>query len=110
VLYFPPIHPIGRAFRKGRNNTLTPGEHDPGSPYAIGSAEGGHTDIHPELGTGVVFIAGGKILDSVKPAQPAIASGPYRAPQRRRATIGRNRPTRLQIRRASTSRISRRID
>ncbi|MCX7512187.1 maltotransferase domain-containing protein [Frateuria hangzhouensis] len=51
VLYFPPIHPIGRAFRKGRNNTLTPDEHDPGSPYAIGSAEGGHTDIHPELGT-----------------------------------------------------------
>ena len=51
VLYFPPIHPIGRAFRKGRNNTLTPGEHDPGSPYAIGSAEGGHTAIHPELGT-----------------------------------------------------------
>ena len=51
VLYFPPINPIGRAFRKGRNNTLTPGEHDPGSPYAIGSAEGGHTAIHPELGT-----------------------------------------------------------
>jgi starch synthase (maltosyl-transferring) len=51
VLYFPPIHPIGRAFRKGRNNTLTPDEHDPGSPYAIGSAEGGHTAIHPELGT-----------------------------------------------------------
>ena len=51
VLYFPPIHPIGRAFRKGRNNTLTPDGHDPGSPYAIGSVEGGHTDIHPELGT-----------------------------------------------------------
>ncbi|NUO72817.1 MAG: DUF3416 domain-containing protein [Frateuria sp.] len=51
VLYFPPINPIGRAYRKGRNNTLTPGEHDPGSPYAIGSAEGGHTAIHPELGT-----------------------------------------------------------
>ncbi|MGA0588271.1 maltotransferase domain-containing protein [Dyella sp. KRB-257] len=51
VLYFPPIHPIGRAFRKGRNNTLTPDEHDPGSPYAIGSAEGGHTAIHPQLGT-----------------------------------------------------------
>ena len=51
VLYFPPIHPIGRAFRKGRNNSLTPDEHDPGSPYAIGSAEGGHTAIHPELGT-----------------------------------------------------------
>jgi starch synthase (maltosyl-transferring) len=51
VLYFPPIHPIGLAFRKGRNNTLTPDERDPGSPYAIGSGEGGHTDIHPELGT-----------------------------------------------------------
>jgi starch synthase (maltosyl-transferring) len=50
VLYFPPIHPIGRKNRKGRNNTLTPSETDPGSPYAIGSAEGGHTEIHPELG------------------------------------------------------------
>ncbi|BBD80326.1 maltotransferase domain-containing protein [Aerosticca soli] len=51
VLYFPPIHPIGRVFRKGRNNTLEAGENDPGSPYAIGSAEGGHTAIHPQLGT-----------------------------------------------------------
>ncbi|MBV1799855.1 alpha-1,4-glucan--maltose-1-phosphate maltosyltransferase [Siccirubricoccus sp. G192] len=51
VLYFPPIHPIGRAFRKGRNNTLTPGPDDPGSPYAIGSEEGGHDAIHPQLGT-----------------------------------------------------------
>jgi starch synthase (maltosyl-transferring) len=51
VLYFPPIHPIGTAFRKGPNNTLTPGPDDPGSPYAIGSPEGGHTDIHPQLGT-----------------------------------------------------------
>ncbi|MDO9708995.1 maltotransferase domain-containing protein [Paracraurococcus lichenis] len=51
VLYFPPIHPIGRAFRKGRNNTLTPGPEDPGSPYAIGSEEGGHDAIHPQLGT-----------------------------------------------------------
>ncbi|HYZ33263.1 MAG TPA: alpha-1,4-glucan--maltose-1-phosphate maltosyltransferase, partial [Crenalkalicoccus sp.] len=51
VLYFPPIHPIGRAFRKGRNNTLTPAPDDPGSPYAIGSEEGGHDAIHPELGT-----------------------------------------------------------
>jgi starch synthase (maltosyl-transferring) len=51
VLYFPPIHPIGKAFRKGRNNTLTPGPDDPGSPYAIGSAEGGHDAIHPELGS-----------------------------------------------------------
>jgi starch synthase (maltosyl-transferring) len=51
VLYFPPIHPIGRAFRKGKNNSLTPGPDDPGSPYAIGSPEGGHDAIHPELGT-----------------------------------------------------------
>jgi len=51
VLYFPPIHPIGRSHRKGRNNTLTPAPDDPGSPYAIGSEEGGHDAIHPELGT-----------------------------------------------------------
>ena len=51
VLYFPPIHPIGKAFRKGPNNTLTPGPDDPGSPYAIGSPDGGHTAIHPQLGT-----------------------------------------------------------
>jgi starch synthase (maltosyl-transferring) len=51
VLYFPPIHPIGRINRKGRNNTLTPAQDDPGSPYAIGAAEGGHDAIHPALGT-----------------------------------------------------------
>ncbi|MGI4856275.1 MAG: maltotransferase domain-containing protein [Janthinobacterium lividum] len=51
VLYFPPIHPIGLANRKGPNNTLTPGPEDVGSPYAIGSADGGHTAIHPELGS-----------------------------------------------------------
>jgi starch synthase (maltosyl-transferring) len=51
VLYFPPIHPIGRTNRKGRNNTLTPAPDDPGSPYAIGAAEGGHDAIHPALGT-----------------------------------------------------------
>ena len=51
VLYFPPIHPIGRVNRKGPNNTLTPAEGDPGSPYAIGSTEGGHDALHPELGT-----------------------------------------------------------
>jgi starch synthase (maltosyl-transferring) len=51
VLYFTPIHPIGRANRKGRNNTLTPGPDDPGSPYAIGSEAGGHDALHPELGT-----------------------------------------------------------
>jgi starch synthase (maltosyl-transferring) len=51
VLYFPPIHPIGRKNRKGRNNTLVAGPDDPGSPYAIGAAEGGHDTVHPELGT-----------------------------------------------------------
>jgi len=51
VLYLPPIHPIGTSFRKGRNNTTTPEPGDPGSPWAIGAAEGGHKAIHPELGT-----------------------------------------------------------
>ncbi|MFO7691179.1 MAG: maltotransferase domain-containing protein, partial [Cryobacterium sp.] len=51
VLYLPPIHPIGSAFRKGPNNSLTVGPHDPGSPWAIGSADGGHDAIHPDLGT-----------------------------------------------------------
>ena len=51
TLYFPPIHPIGRTHRKGRNNTLTAAPDDPGSPYAIGGEEGGHDAIHPELGS-----------------------------------------------------------
>ena len=51
VLYFPPIHPIGRAHRKGPNNSLQAGPDDVGSPYAIGSADGGHEAIHPQLGT-----------------------------------------------------------
>ncbi|QOT81905.1 alpha-1,4-glucan--maltose-1-phosphate maltosyltransferase [Cupriavidus basilensis] len=51
VLYFPPIHPIGRTHRKGRNNSLRAQAGDPGSPYAIGAAEGGHDAIHAELGT-----------------------------------------------------------
>ncbi|MGA4474630.1 alpha-1,4-glucan--maltose-1-phosphate maltosyltransferase [Ectopseudomonas chengduensis] len=51
VLYFPPIHPIGRAHRKGPNNSLKAGPGDPGSPYAIGSEEGGHEAVHPQLGS-----------------------------------------------------------
>jgi starch synthase (maltosyl-transferring) len=51
VLYLPPIHPIGRVHRKGRNNAPVAGAQDVGSPWAIGSAEGGHDAIHPELGT-----------------------------------------------------------
>jgi starch synthase (maltosyl-transferring) len=51
VLYLPPIHPIGKTFRKGKNNTLEVGPDDPGSPWAIGSEEGGHKSIHAQLGT-----------------------------------------------------------
>jgi starch synthase (maltosyl-transferring) len=51
VVYLPPVHPIGRSFRKGRNNSLTPVPGDPGSPWAIGAAEGGHKAIEPGLGT-----------------------------------------------------------
>ena len=51
VLYFPPIHPIGRKNRKGPNNSLNAGPQDPGSPYAIGADEGGHDAIHPDLGS-----------------------------------------------------------
>ncbi|GAB7180908.1 alpha-1,4-glucan--maltose-1-phosphate maltosyltransferase [Kitasatospora sp. Ki12] len=51
VVYLPPVHPIGRAFRKGPDNTLTAGPHDVGSPWAIGSPEGGHDAVHPDLGT-----------------------------------------------------------
>lgn len=50
VLYFPPIHPIGHTNRKGRNNSLIATLGDPGSPYAIGSEDGGHEAIHPLLG------------------------------------------------------------
>ncbi|MBM3792154.1 MAG: alpha-1,4-glucan--maltose-1-phosphate maltosyltransferase, partial [Acidobacteria bacterium] len=51
ILYLPPIHPIGRAFRKGKNNVLAAGPDDVGSPWAIGAGEGGHKAIHPRLGT-----------------------------------------------------------
>ena len=51
VVYLPPIHPIGTINRKGRNNTLTPEDGDVGSPWAIGSAAGGHDATHPDLGT-----------------------------------------------------------
>jgi len=87
---------------------------------ALGAVERGrhYLDVYPGWGgwllavacTGVVFLAGGKLLDSVKPAQPALAGGPYRAPNRRRLVTGRNRPTRLPNRRGSESRISRRRD
>ncbi len=51
VLYLPPIHPVGQAFRKGANNSTTAKPGEPGSPWGIGGKEGGHTAVHPELGT-----------------------------------------------------------
>ncbi len=51
VVYLPPIHPVGHSYRKGRNNSLTPEPGDPGSVWAVGSEEGGHDAIHPDLGT-----------------------------------------------------------
>ena len=66
VVYLTPIHPIGTTNRKGRNNTLTTVDGDPGSPYGIGSAEGGHDAIHPDLGTMEdfdYFVAAAKALD-----------------------------------------------
>jgi starch synthase (maltosyl-transferring) len=57
VVYLPPIHPIGRTHRKGRDNTLTPRPEDPGSPWAIGAAEGGHDALDPGLGTMADFDA-----------------------------------------------------
>lgn len=87
---------------------------------ALGAVERGrhYLETYPGLGgwllalacTGVVFIAGAKLLDSVKPPEPALVSGPYRAVVRRRTITGRNRPTRLPSRRGSESRISRHRD
>lgn len=66
ILYFPPIHPIGEQKRKGKNNSLTPSDTDPGSPWAIGNSSGGHKSLHPELGTLADFeelVAEAKKLD-----------------------------------------------
>ena len=51
IVYVPPVHPIGHTARKGKNNTVNSAPDDPGSPWAIGSEEGGHTSVHPELGS-----------------------------------------------------------
>ena len=70
VLYFPPIHPIGRINRKGRNNSTRAEPDDVGSPYAIGSAEGGHEAVHPALGTMADFEA---LLDAMRENELEIA-------------------------------------
>ncbi|MHB1173207.1 MAG: alpha-1,4-glucan--maltose-1-phosphate maltosyltransferase [Lacisediminihabitans sp.] len=70
VVYLPPIHPIGTSFRKGPNNSMNPGPHDPGSPWAIGAKEGGHDAIHPDLGTVDDFLA---FVDTAKKSGIEIA-------------------------------------
>ncbi|GAB3035933.1 alpha-1,4-glucan--maltose-1-phosphate maltosyltransferase [Parafrigoribacterium mesophilum] len=70
VVYLPPIHPIGTSFRKGANNSLTAGVNEPGSPWAIGSPEGGHDAIHPDLGTEADFVA---FVDSAKKNKMEVA-------------------------------------
>lgn len=87
---------------------------------ALGATERGraYLETYPGFGgwllalacTGVVFVAGGKLLDSVRAPKPAIATGPYPAPLVRRAPIGRSRPRRQPQRRAVERRISHRID
>ena len=89
VLYFPPIHPIGTAYRKGRNNTLTPGPDDPGSPYAIGARRAGTTRIasgtrHPRGlpraargGGGARAGAGARLRHPVQPG-PSLADASTR--------------------------------
>lgn len=87
---------------------------------ALGAVERGrhYLDAYPGWGgwllavacTAVVFVAGGKLLDSVRTPAPALAAGSYRPPVQRRSTSGRSRPTRLPNRRGSESRISRRRD
>jgi starch synthase (maltosyl-transferring) len=65
IVYLPPVHPIGRTHRKGPNNTLVAAAGDPGSPWAIGAAEGGHKAVHPDLGTlddFDAFVAAGRRL------------------------------------------------
>jgi len=70
VIYLPPIHPIGKTYRKGKNNAPIALANDPGSPWGIGSAEGGHTEIHPQLGRFDDFQA---LIDKAKELNVEIA-------------------------------------
>ncbi len=99
ILYLPPIHPIGRSFRKGPNNTLTAKLDDVGSPWAIGAASGGHKAVHEQLGTLVDFdrfVAAAKALDlsvaldiafQVSPDHPYVKEHPDWFVQRPDGTI-----------------------
>lgn len=70
VLYLPPIHPIGKVNRKGKNNSTTAKEGEPGSPWAIGSEEGGHKAVHPDLGTLSDYV---KLIEEAKKRKINIA-------------------------------------
>ena len=99
VVYLPPIHPIGTVNRKGANNTLDPGPNDPGSPWAIGCADGGHDVVHPDLGTVAdfdAFVARSRELGmevaldlalQVAPDHPWVAAGKNWFSQRADGTI-----------------------
>lgn len=115
VLYFPPIHPIGRTHRKGRNNSLRAEAGDPGSPYAIGSEDGGHEAIHPELGDREDFR---RLLVAVRehgmelaldfaiqcsPTTPGCASIPAGSPGVRTVACATRRTRRRSTRTSSTS-------
>ena len=79
VVYLPPIHPIGRTHRKGANNALVAGPLDPGSPWAIGGADGGHDAVHPDLGTlddFDAFVATAKDLDMEVALDLALQASP----------------------------------
>jgi starch synthase (maltosyl-transferring) len=79
IVYLPPIHPIGTTFRKGKNNSTTTVSNDPGSPWAIGAAQGGHKSIHPELGTlddFREFVARAKQLDLTVALDIALQASP----------------------------------
>ncbi len=127
VVYLPPIHPIGVTNRKGPNNTLDPGPDDPGSPWAIGAASGGHDAVHPDLGTLADFRAfvrraaalgietpstsrcrpppttrGSPSIPTGSPSSPTAPSATPRT--RRRSTRTSTRSTSTTIPRASSTR------
>ncbi|WP_245849343.1 hypothetical protein [Lentzea kentuckyensis] len=89
VVYLTPIHPIGEVNRKGRNNSLEHGPDDVGSPWAIGSAAGGHDAIHPELGTSTDFKSYVEAaVGGARPDRGAVRCGSTR-PDREPDSLGR---------------------
>ena len=96
VVYLPPIHPIGKVHRKGRNNAVTAEPGDVGSPWAIGSDEGGHDAVHPALGTISdfdAFVAAANGLGMEVALDLALQCAPITPGQRRTGTGSPNCPT-----------------